>query len=378
MTATYVINALRTPVAPRDGALRAYQSTELAASVIQTLVGSTPLCGHAIDYVVMGNALYAGGNPARVAALAAGLDESVPAITLDTQCCAGLDAIAVGSALIRANLARAVIAGGMESYSRAPIRQHRSLDSCLQPQSYARPPFTPWPERDPDMLESAAQLASQRNIRRATQEAYAIESHRKALSNPASLHEVLPIEGVYEDTFTRRLSEPLCERVPLLCGEPSTGLTSATVAVEADAAACVVLVGEAVFDALSPPHARSVRITDTCSLGGDPCQPALAPIAAINTLLHRQDIGAWDLANIELMEAFAVQAMACIDECHLDSRVVNRAGGALARGHPIGASGAILAVRLWHELQRQPLNSYGMAAIAAAGGLASATLWEVL
>ncbi|MCV0429060.1 MAG: thiolase family protein, partial [Roseibium sp.] len=124
----FIIAARRTPVAPRGGDLSAYQADELAAPVLAALVRDTGLSGNQVDHVILGNALYAGGNPARLAALRAGLPQSVPAMTLDTQCCSGLDAILQGVRLIESGAADCVLAGGAESFSRAPIRMHRPLD----------------------------------------------------------------------------------------------------------------------------------------------------------------------------------------------------------------------------------------------------------
>ena len=373
-TGAYIIAAVRTPVAPRNGALSGLQATELGAYVIDAVVRRSPLSHTVIDSVVMGNALYAGGNPARVAALGAGLAESVPAMTIDTQCCAGLDAITIASALIGCGSADAVIAGGMESYSRAPIRQHRPLEKNQSAVEYRRPPFTPWPDRDPDLLDSAADLAKQRGILRSVQEAYAVDSHKKAMRNRCiDTGEIIAVNELPNDSFTRKLSEKICARAPLLGGQSETGLTSTTVAVEADAAACVLIVSESLLKTLAP-ISHVLEIVNGCNVGSDPTMPSLAPVAAVEKLLAEAQVDPAQIVCAEVMEAFAVQAMVCIDDAGIDPAVVNRGGGALARGHPIGASGAILAVRLWCEMQVQAKGKYGLATIAAAGGLGSALL----
>ncbi|CAH2603696.1 putative acetyl-CoA C-acetyltransferase YhfS [Rhodovastum atsumiense] len=363
----WVIAARRTPVAPRHGAFARLEAAELAAPVIQALCAEAGDAG--VDQVILGNALYGGGNPARVAALLAGLPETVPAMTIDTQCCGGLDAVLLAAALVSAGQARAVIAGGLESYSRAPIRQRRPRDPAEAPQSYARPPFTPWPERDPDMIEAAAGLAALRGVPRCGQEDYAIASHRRALG--ARHPELVPLAGLERDAFARPLTRRLCARLPVLAGDAAHGVTAATVAVEADAAAAVLVVDEA----LARRHpGRALRLLGGVRGAGDPVHPALAPIAAARALLARCEVAAERIAVSEIMEAFAVQAMACRDGIGLDPARCNRGGGALARGHPIGASGAILAVRLFHELQADAPGAVGLAAIAAAGGLGSALL----
>lgn len=371
----YIVAAKRTPVAPRGGAYTHLEVYELGARTIASAIQQSGVPAEKIDNVIMGNALYAGGNPARVAALAAGLAESVPAMTIDSQCCAGLDAINTACAMVNAGGVNAVVAGGLESFSRAPVRAHRPKNKHDPPKDYQRPPFTPWPQRDPNMIEAAAALARQREITRQSQEQFAIRSHEKAQRAIAGNAELVSIGDLCSDAFTRKLSTQLCSRLPLIAGDAEFGLTSSTIAVEADAAAAVVVVNEKMLPFIDGSMNPVVAI-GCCSIGSDPALPALAPIAAIRKLLRQTAINSRTLQVAEIMEAFAVQAMVCIDECDIDPAIVNRGGGALARGHPIGASGAILAVRLWHELQKERSGAYGVTSIAAAGGLGSAALWR--
>jgi acetyl-CoA C-acetyltransferase len=370
MSAAFVIAARRTAVAPRDGAFAAVEVAELAAAPMRAVLADTDLAPREVDDVILGNALYGGGNPARVAALLAGLPEETAALTLDTQCCAGLDAVMLAAGRVAAGDAKAIIAGGVESFSRAPIRLRRPMDKDEAPRAYARPPFTPWPARDPDMIEAAAALAHSLGITRQAQEAFAVASHRKALEHGAADGEIVAVAGQTRDEFTRELTARLCARLPPLAGDPDHAVTAATVAVEADAAAVVLVVAEDVASRLAT--ARPVRIIGGARRGGDPTMPGRAPIAAARAVLDRHGLAVEAVNVAEIMEAFAAQAIACIDGVGLDVAHVNRGGGALARGHPIGASGAVLAVRLWHELQREEDGATGLAAIAAAGGLGSA------
>jgi acetyl-CoA C-acetyltransferase len=345
----------------------------LAGASIRAVLDDAGLSPSDVDDVIFGNALYGGGNPARVAALKAGVPETVPASTIDTQCCAGLDAILLAAARIKAGEGDVIVAGGVESFSRAPIRSRRPLlpDEVAQP--YDRPPFTPWPGRDPDMIPAAAKLAAEWDITRGAQEAFAVESHRKALARGIPMAEFVPVCGQVGDPFGRRLTVGLCARLPVLAGRLTHGVTAATVAVEADAAAAVLLLSERALASIRAP-ARVVRIAGSARTGGDPERPGLAPIEAARTALRRGGLSASSVSVAEIMEAFAVQAMACIRALGLDPGRVNPGGGALARGHPIGASGAIIAVRAWHELQTMGSGATGLAAIAAAGGLGSAML----
>ncbi len=373
MTAAYIVAGRRSPAAPRGGGLSALEVADLGVPVIRQALSDTGLKTTQVDDVILGNALYGGGNPARVVALAAGIPEKAGATTIDTQCCSGLDAIGLAADRIASGAVDIVVAGGVESFSRAPIRHKRPRTVDEEPIPYDAPPFTPWPDRDPDMIEAAANLAADQNISRIAQEAYAVESHRRSRADSSKNAEVTSVAGIDDDEFTRALSPALCQRLPLLAGDQACGLTSATIAVEADAAAMVIVASKAAMKE-NGLQDRAVALLGAASRGGDPSCPALAPIHAAKALLTRLGLRPNDLGCVEMMEAFAVQALACIEGIGLDPATVNRRGGALARGHPIGASGAILAVRLYHDLLRNAPGTRGLAAIAAAGGLGSALI----
>ena len=372
VSAAYIVAARRTAVAPRNGAFKAVEVDELGAAPIRALLSDTGIAPEAIDDVIFGNALYGGGNPARLAALRAGLPDRVPALTVDSQCCGGLDAVMMAADRIMGGGADAVIAGGVESFSRAPLRARRPRHAGEAPQPYDRPPFAPWPERDPDMIAAAAALAEKFGISRSRQDEFAIASHRKALRNPPGLGEIVSLAGLSRDAFPRALTETLCSRLPPIAGDRVFGVTRATVAVEADATAALLVVSETMLRRLNV--TRSLRIMATARCGDDPAMPGAAPIVAARKLLATQRIAPEMIAVAEIMEAFAAQAIACAEGIGVAPSALNRSGGALARGHPIGASGAILAVRLWHEMQREEPGALGLAAIAAAGGLGSAVL----
>ncbi|WP_417667971.1 thiolase family protein [Roseibium sp.] len=376
-----IIAARRTPVAPRGGAFRALQADELAAPVIEALLVDAGIPPSAVDQVVFGNALYGGGNPARMAALRAGLSQSVPAMTIDTQCCSGLDAILTGIRLVEAGAADCVVAGGMESFSRAPIRQHRPLTKGGDPVAYDRPAFAPDPRQDPDLSEAAAALADRRQISRMSQAQYAVRSHQKARRAQQAgrfAAELVPVGGAAMDGFTRNLGEATALRAPVLAGDMTTGVTSATTAVEADAAAAVLIASPAFAACGRQPEeaGNRIRVRGGLSIGGPSDAPALVATAALRQIARQQRIDLGDMTRIELMEAYAVQAMATIADLSIEEMSVNRDGGALARGHPIGASGAILAVRLFHGLLCDQTNGIGCAAIPAAGGLGAALMLE--
>lgn len=350
-----LIAARRTAVVPRGGAFARLSLEDLAAPVLQACLADAGIAPAQVDEVILANALGAGGNPARRAALAAGVPETVAGLTTDRQCAGGLDAILLAKALVDSGAADVVLAGGVESYSRRPLRLRTDPDGG-PPTPYDQAPFTPWPDRDPDMAEAAEALARRLSIPRDRQETWAAQSHAKALAADLS-DEIVPLTGVTRDAFSRALTPRLFQKAPVLAGT----VTAATAAVAADAAAACLVVSNHIA------KGRGLALLAGVTLGGTPEEPGLAPVAAIRRIWSGEP-----LAQAEIMEAYAVQALAVIDGAGLDPQIVNPSGGGLARGHPIGASGAILAVRLFHGLKQ----GRGLAAIAAAGGIGTALLVE--
>lgn len=353
-----ILAARRSAVCPRGGAFAALSIEGLGAPVLQAVLADAGLSADAVDEVIVANALGAGGNPARRVALAAGLPDRVAGLTIDRQCAGGLDAILLAQALVDSGAAQVVLAGGIESYSQRPLRL-RPDPAGGPPVPYDQAPFTPWPDRDPDMAAAAAALADRSAIDRMDQEAWAVDSHAKALAM-ADWPEIVPINGASRDAFARNLTPAIAARAKPMIGT----ITPATTAVAADGAAFVLVISDKLA------AGRGMRLLGGVTLGGNPEEPGLVPVAAIKAILARLNLSPQDLTMAEIMEAYAVQAMACTAGAGLDVRAVNPGGGALARGHPIGASGAILVVRLFHGLR----SGLGLAAIASAGGLGTALI----
>lgn len=365
MTQTMILAARRSPVAPRNGALQDLAPHQLAAPVITQALQDCGLPPDRVDELVLSNALGAGGNPARIAALAAGLPQRVAGLSIDRQCVGGLDALLLADAMIRAGRHQIIVAGGAESYSRRPLRAQTFSDGRA-PAFYDQAPFTPWPDKDPDMARAADQLASSLQIDAAMQDMWAIQSHQKARANDGP-DGLVPLNGLETDPFTRDLTPRHCARAKRVAGT----VTAANMAVAADGAAFLVLTSDRVAASLG---LGGIKFLGGQTLGGDPTLPGLAPVAAIHEVLKGAGLTPSDITTAEIMEAFAVQAIACQRGADLPEGIVNQRGGALARGHPIGASGAILAVSLFHQLHARP--GYGLAAIAAAGGLGTAALFH--
>ena len=351
----HIIAAKRSAVVPRGGAFARLSIEDLATPVIAALLADAGIAPGAVDELICANALGAGGNPARRIALAAGLGH-VAGLTIDRQCAGGLDAVLLARALVQSGTAQVVIAGGVESYSRRPQRLRTDPDGGAAV-AYDQPAFTPWPDRDPDMAIAAEALARRLGISHKLQDDWAVASHARAMAADW-LAEIVPIAGQSRDAFARHLTPALAVRAKVITGS----ITAANAAVAADAAAFVLVVDEKLA------KGRGMQIISGANLGADPTEPGLAPVPAIAEGLARADIAPDDLSVIELMEAYAVQAIGCAQGAALDPALINLSGGALARGHPIGASGAILAVRLFYQLH----HGFGLAAIAAAGGIGSA------
>ena len=351
-----ILSARRTAIVPKGGVFARLSLEEMAVPVLRACLADAGVA--AVDEVICANAIGPGGNPARRVALAAGLPVAVAGLTIDRQCAGGLDAVLLAAALVDSGQADLVLAGGVESFSRRPLRFVTDPDGG-PPVSYDEAPFTPWPERNPRMADAAAALAEAWGYDRAAQEAWAAHSHAKACA-VADWPEIVPLAGVSRDVFARRLTPALLARAPVVAGS----VTRATAAVAADGAAFCLVAADRFA------KAGSLHILGGRSLGAAPDQPGLAPIPAIKAALAQAGMTADDVTQAEVMEAYAAQAMACVQGAGLDPLRVNLQGGALARGHPIGASGAVLAVHLFHALQQ----GVGLAAIASAGGIGTALL----
>ena len=358
----FIVAIARTRIAPRGGLHRDKSLHELAHPVLAHLVQAAKGAGMGrgqVDRVILGNAMAAGGNPARLCALAA-LGEEVPAITIDTQCCSGMDAIASASALISSGQDQIIVAGGVESFSQAPQRLRRTANG-FEPYSQAR--FAPSLQQDPPVLVAAQDFADRYRITRAAQETYAVKSHSRTLAHTS--------DPLIRDPFARALSPEFCRRLPPLIRKNDTALTALTVAPEADAAAAVLVVSEA----LAKRFPWAVEIVDAHQTGCAPETPALGGLVAARQLLSRHPRKIRDrITVVELMESFAAQAIQNRGALGFPEAIVNAHGGLLAAGHAIGASGAVLVGNLVLRLAQQARGDYGLALIPAAGGLGSAIL----
>jgi acetyl-CoA C-acetyltransferase len=376
----------RSAVAAHGGALSHCSAHDIAAPVVRALLERAGISSASVDAVVLGNALGAGGNPARMLSLASGLPDACAAFSVDTQCCSGLDAIALGASLIASGQAQVVVAGGVEAWSRAPIRQHRPMRDGEDPTPYERPAFAPDPARDPDLLQAAADYAASRGMSRQQQDHYALQSHARAhqlawASHQGLVSEIVPVAGLLADTYPRVMGGSAAARLPVQArAEHPQGkdcsVSTLGISVRADGAGLVLLVSPSAAQRLGVK--ASARWLASASVGVDPSMPFLAAEAATRSVLQSANLAsAKDCAVIELHDAFAVQGLAFCQNLGLDPASINMGGGGIARGHPIGASGAIALVRVLAELQNAAqTGAVGLAAVAGAGGVGAAVLTE--
>jgi acetyl-CoA C-acetyltransferase len=343
--------------------------------VLASLAGWAGTAGpDAVREVVLGNCMGPGGDVARVAGLAAGLPFDVPALTVDRQCGSGLAAIDVAAAMLR-SAPGLVLAGGVESASTAPWR----LWPGEPPQRYERAPFAPESIGDPDMGYAADVLAERAGVSRSRQDAYAARSHAAAAATRDSGGfdaEVVPVAGVLRDERPRaRLTAERLARLPTAFRSARDGgtVTVGNACGVNDGAAAVAVVDAATHRRLDVP---GLRVLATATAGVDPNLPGIGLVPAVRQALAAAGLGLDDLDVIELNEAFAGQVLACCDALSLEPVRVCVQGGALALGHPWGASGAVLMVRLFSQLVNDDGARYGLAAIAAGGGQGVALVAE--
>ncbi len=374
-----VVLGRRTPLARAGTALDDVPVHRLLAPVLRRLVEESGLAPEHVVDVVMGNAVGAGGNLARLAALEAGLPLSVPGITVDRQCGSGLDAVVLACRLAQAGAGSAFLAGGAESISTAPLRGRRGDDGEVE--FYRRARFSPEHLGDPDMGVAAETVAREHGISRARQDAFALRSHRRALAAAAAGRfddELVPVSGgrgevTADNGPRRRLDAALLARFPAAFETGGT-VTAGNSCGDADGAAAVLVVTSATAQSLGSGTALIFR--GAVTVGVDPARLGLGAAVAARRLLEDQGVGADQLAAVEFNEAFAGQVLACTDLLGVDERVLNTDGGALALGHAYGASGAVSVVRLLARARELPEGSPLLAMISSAGGIGTAALFE--
>ncbi|MFF5790795.1 thiolase family protein [Paeniglutamicibacter sp. NPDC012692] len=365
-----IIAARRSPIGTRGRALAQLRVEELAAPVIRAALADAEASHGApisVADVLLGNCMGPGGNPGRISALAAGLGHGVPGVTVDRQCGSGLAAVLDAAAAIRAGDARMRVAGGVESASTAPVR---SVDGI----AYGRAPFAPAGFDDPEMTRAAEDLAVRDGIPRARQDAHAARSHARARAARDAGRfdaELVPLAGLHHDDAIGG-AERLLPRLPALF--PGGSLTAGTATRIGDGAAALVLAPAGT--------APGLAIRASAVVGCDPALPGIGAAGAIEAALRSAGLNLAGISALEIVEAFAAQSLAVLDRIGIDDDDprLSADGGALALGHPWGASGAVAVVRLFSRLVRAgaPAGTRGVAAASIGGGMGIAAVLEVV
>jgi acetyl-CoA C-acetyltransferase len=386
-----IVSAVRTPIGTAfKGTLTETSAFDLAEAVVSESVARTGLRGDDVDDVILGETLYGGGAVARHAAITAGLS-GVPGMALNRHCASGLSAVTTAAANIRAGMDRAVIAGGVHSQSTSPRASWRTPGTQDWTEWWISPTHPDRPDA-PNMDMSitvgwnAAQLAG---VTREEMDAWALESHRKAVAAADEgrfADEIVPLkvtrgdgesvtfeadEHPRRDTTAERLAglktlHPEIEGFSITAGNAG-GLN--------DGAAALVLTSDdfAAEHGLTP----LAVVRSWASVGVDPAETGIAPTKAIPKALERAGVSLDDVTLFEINEAFASVPVAVCKQLGIDPAKVNSSGSGCSLGHPVAATGARMLTTLVHELRRRG-GGIGVAAMCAGGGMGSAVVIEVL
>ncbi|CAM2997394.1 thiolase family protein [Staphylococcus argensis] len=377
MNKPVIVAAKRTPFGKYGGALRTLEPDMLLKPLLQHLIEQCPELKHRTDDVILGNVVGNGGNIARKSLLEAGLSETIPGVTLDRQCGSGLEAILYACRMIQAGAGQIYLAGGVESTSRAPwkIKRPQSVYDTAMPEVYERASFAP-EGQDPSMIEAAENVAQHYAITREAQDHFAYQSHQRTMQAYEEGHlvdEILPltVKGQrvdMDESVKPRLRMKLLARMkPLL---PGGTVTAGNCCMKNDGAVILLVMEEHTAQALGYHH--GLQFVDGLTKGVDPTLLGIGPIPTVETLLERNQTRMKDIEAVELNEAFASQVLACQRELGISEAQLNRWGGAIATGHPYGASGAALVTRLFN------MNCDGLtlATMGIGGGMGNAILFR--
>lgn len=377
----YIVAARRTAIGRIGGLHRLRRTEDLAAPVVGTVLKDAGIDAGEVDEIIVGNCT-AGDNPARLIALVSELPVTAMATTVDQQCASGLEAILAAARRIAAGEASIMVAGGVESISTAPWRIAKPRSLFQIPHFIRQEPAGGPPMAEHVPHESCEKLAERLGISREQQDAWTIASHAKAtLAREARrfVGEIVPLRSTTEEARDQSAVDPdiddLADLEPIQ-GDSGT-LTTGNISALHDGAAFVVAISEEEWQRRGRPPA--LRPMLNAALGVGPGQEAEAPITAIQKLYGRMNgFDRTAISVFEMSEASAVQALALARLLDLDEKKINPDGGAVVRGHPLAASGAVLVTRLFSRLIRQESADaqYGVATLGANGGLGLAALFE--
>ncbi|MBO9549380.1 acetyl-CoA C-acetyltransferase [Pseudomonas sp.] len=382
MPEAYIVDALRTPTGRRKGGLAQIHAADLGGHVLRALVERNAIPDDDYDDVIFGCVDTIGplaGDIARTAWLAAGLSQAVPGTTIDRQCGSSQQAVHFAAQAVMSGTQDVVVAGGVQTMTQIPIS---SAMTAAEPLGFTDP-FSGsegWVRRygatPPSQFRSAQMIAERWNLSRQALEAYAMESHRRALravERGYFRREIVPLAGVEHDETPRHTSlEKMAELESLFgCDRVTAAVSSQT----CDAASAVLIVSEAALKRYNlTPRARIQHMSVRAD---DPVWMLTAPIPATEYALKRAGMRLEDIDRVEINEAFASVVMAWLQETGYPHAQTNVNGGAIALGHPLGATGTRLLCSLLHELERSG-GRYGLQTMCEGGGQANVTIIERL
>jgi acetyl-CoA acyltransferase len=374
-----IVEAIRTPIGRRGGALSAVHPVDLSAHVLSRLLERARIDPNAVDDVLWGCVTQLGdqsGNVGRFAALAAGWPEHIPGVTINRACGSSQQAVEFAAMGVMSGRYDLVIAGGVETMSRVPLGATRAVGFPYGPGMSSR-----YPDATFEQGPGAEMMARRWGLSRRQLDEFALESHQKAadatdagafdtqLAPLDNTPRLLVDEGIRRDTSADKLA-----RLPAAFQDGGV-VTAGNASQISDGAAAVMVT--------TPDHARKLGLTPVARLhtgvavGADPVSVLTGPIPATAKLLSRSGVALGEIGAYEVNEAFATVPLAWLAETGADDKRLNPLGGAIAVGHPLGASGAILMTRLIHHMRANGLR-YGLETMCEAGGTANATLLELV
>lgn len=381
-----IVAAVRTPIGRQGGTLASMEANEFGAIVMKEAIKRANISADMIDDVIFGNVLSGGGNIARLTALSTGLSLDIPGLTVDRQCGSGINAVNLAAQAIKAGDGEIYVAGGTESMSLAPYlleKQKKAFSPA--PPKFKSAVLSPKEIGNPPMGITAENLVSKYDISREEQDEYALRSQQRmaqAVSEGRFDEQIVPIE------IKQRKGDPILFKtdehprpnttIEALKALGPAFIENGTVTAGSssglnDAASAVVI--------MSREKANELGLIPLCSVkhyavaGVDPNVMGIGPVPAVKKVLEKAKLSLSDMDIVELNEAFAAQVLACDRELNFDHSKLNVNGGAIAHGHPLGATGAILITKAIYELKRSG-GRYALITACIGGGQGIATIIE--
>lgn len=381
-----IVSAVRTPIARQGGALASVPAHVFGAEVIKEAVNRVNVDPESIDDVIFGNVLSGGGNIARLTALQSGLSVHLPGLTVDRQCGSGINAVILAAQAIQSEQGDIIVAGGTESMSRAPYLMDRpSRPFSPSPPTFRKSELAPKEIGDPPMGITAENLVEKYDISREEQDEFALRSqHRmgKAMEEGRFDNQIVPItvpvrkgEPIVFDKDEHPRPQSTMASISKLSAVFREGgsVTAGNSSGLNDAASAIVVMAREKAEELGIKPLATIRASAVA--GVDPNIMGIGPVPATKKLMEKSGFNLNDMDIIEINEAFAAQVIACNRELNMNLEKVNVNGGAIAHGHPLGATGAILITKALYELERSQ-GRYALITACIGGGQGISTIIE--